>query len=50
MWQVSNQSKVPLLNDHRIDSGNPLIMRDVKVSEKGNHHLNNLFHESILQK
>lgn len=50
MWQNSNKSKVPLLNDHRFDNENPLIMRDVKVSEKANHFLNNIFHESHLQK
>jgi hypothetical protein len=41
---------VPVLTEPNFAEANPLIMRDVKVSEKANHYLHNLFHESVLQK
>ena len=55
LWKLSNQSKVPMLSDHMSSvttsgSNNPLVMRGQKEKGKANHHINNLFHESILQK
>ena len=43
-----------MLSDHlssvAAKKSNPLELRDQKKEGKANHHLNNLFHESMLQK
>lgn len=54
LWNQSNQSKVPMLSDHlRTSQGyekNPLLSRDRRISGKSGHSINNVFHESQLQK
>lgn len=53
MWKMSNESKVPMLSDHlhqKKGKKNPLYSRDDKMTGKSKHDINNLFHESHLQK